>query len=281
VNQIQASTRNGIVIESSDVTIDLNGFVVDGLTVLVVPVAEPQPQGLQPDTVGILAEGTLENITILNGVVKDWIHRGIDLDSADGVRVEGVIVSGNGTEGLWVGEEALVTHCVARDNGASGIFALSGANVTECIARGNGDTGINLASRNTVRGCTAMENGVYGIALFSDSIVTQSSANLNGVDGIHLFGEDNHVLNNICNGNGGNAANGAGISSSNGDRLESNQVADNDVGISLSGTGSIVIKNSAGGNGENYSVIGTHAVGPFVGLDDPITTTNPWANFEF
>jgi len=70
-------------------------------------------------------------------------------------------------------------------------------------------------------------------------------------------------------------------------RTESNHVTDNDIGIDVDGTGNIITKNTASGNGTNYDIAASNSYGPIVNVSevgDISGTTNsdhPWADFEF
>ena len=56
---------------------------------------------------------------------------------------------------------------------------------------------------------------------------------------------------------------------------------DNDRGIEVNLGGNIIIQNTASGNTTNYDIAAGNTVGPILGVADPITSTNPWANFAY
>ena len=67
-----------------------------------------------------------------------------------------------------------------------------------------------------------------------------------------------------------------------GTRVENNNVSGNDYGISVSGDGNFIVRNSAHGNfTSNYNIGGTQTIGPIVSTTGVITTNNPWANFSY
>jgi parallel beta-helix repeat protein len=89
------------------------------------------------------------------------------------------------------------------------------------------------------------------------------------------------ILNNSCSENGQNSDIGAGVKSGSGDRVEGNNVTSNDRGIWATG-GSFVFRNTAYSNtAENYAISGNNAVGEILSSSDPVTSSNPWANFSF
>ena len=78
---------------------------------------------------------------------------------------------------------------------------------------------------------------------------------------------------------------GAGIHATAADnRIEGNNVTDNDRGIDVDTAGSLIVKNSASGNGppatDNYVITGTQTIGAIVTATGTIAA-DPWANFWF
>jgi len=49
----------------------------------------------------------------------------------------------------------------------------------------------------------------------------------------------------------------------------------------VTGTNNVIIKNSAIGNGNDYSITSGNIVGPLITVTGIITNSNPWANFSF
>jgi parallel beta-helix repeat protein len=96
--------------------------------------------------------------------------------------------------------------------------------------------------------------------------------------------------------NGFSTGIGSGIHSTSSDnRIEDNNVVDNDLGIEVASSGSLIIKNSASGNTLNYVIAASNQYGVILDLTAPgsaaasgssapstlTTTTNPWANFSY
>ena len=110
-----------------------------------------------------------------------------------------------------------------------------------------------------------------GISANSDSIITGNTCNLNG----HLAGD------------------GAGIRVAGVDnRIDSNNVTDNDCGIEVESPDNLIIRNSASGNTINYTIAINNRVGEIVSAPDSgnisgdtggmgVGSTDPWANFSF
>jgi parallel beta-helix repeat protein len=66
-------------------------------------------------------------------------------------------------------------------------------------------------------------------------------------------------------------------------RIDENNTTGNDVGIQFYNTGNIVVRNTASGNPSgNYQFNPSgNTVGPILGVANPITSENPWANFSY
>jgi hypothetical protein len=168
--------KSGILIASSDVTIDMMGFRL-------------QPVNIGSGS-GILNSGARVNITIRNGVVKRWEGSGIDLSSGgasgqcSNVRIEGVTVAENLALGIRAGQNAIVQNCIAQANGDAGIRVDQNATVLNCTAVSNGGNGIQTGISATVSGCTASSNAAKGILVNNGSNIHACMAFGNSGNGI-------------------------------------------------------------------------------------------------
>ena len=121
------------------------------------------------------------------------------------------------------------------------------------------------------------------------------TATANKGDGIHVP-NDSLVTGNTCDSNGLGAGDGAGIHATSSDnRIESNNVTDNDRGIDVDAAGNVIIKNSASGNTtNNYDIAANNVYGAVVDRTAPASvavtgnsgpasagTTDPWANIAY
>jgi parallel beta-helix repeat protein len=136
-----------------------------------------------------------------------------------------------------------------------------------------------------------------GFFVGGGSTIHGCTANSNEGDGIRLE-TDTMVRGNTCDSNG-NTADGAGIHATSSDnRIEGNNVTDNDRGIDVDVGGNLIIKNSAAGNTSNYEIVagnffgaivnavvpaGSPTPAPVSGSSAPssISTTDPWANISY
>ena len=183
-----------------------------------------------------------------------------------------------GTFGISAGIGSSLANCSAQNNTSpetvsAGIVANQGSTVTGCTSRSNLSTagtlspttgmGFFLGAGSTVQNCTAHSNKGDGINVPNGCLVRENHCEFNG-----LFAPP--------------AGDGAGIHATGSDnRIEANNVSNSDRGIDVDAGGNLIIKNSASSNGNNYDITGPQTIGPIITATGTITTTNPWANFEF
>jgi parallel beta-helix repeat protein len=275
-----------IRVDADNVTIDLNGYTMIGVTGSLDAI---NGSLLEPD-----------NVTVKNGVIRGFDDTAIEASpTANGWVIENVTMSRNGA-GVSAGRHAILRNCHAVYNQGSGISALWGSVIENCTASGNGTWGISGSYGTTIRGCAAQQNSGAGISAHSGSTVVDCSARQNGVEGIKLdsgssainctssynttdgiwMGDDCTAQGNTCSENGNNGT-GAGVrASGGGNRIDGNHVTLNDLGIRTDGSNNIVVRNTARGNATAFSYAGTNTVGPTVAASGTIASTSPWANFS-
>ena len=259
------SGDNGILIDASDVTLDLNGFALIG-----VPGSSH----------GIRVNAAQTNLTIRNGVVKAWGGSGIEASTAANSTVEDVHVSDNLIGfGITIGAHSIVKNCTSRDN-TVGISAGDDAVVQSCTASSNVNGGIATGQNSLVSDCTVEENGGVGIGPGQGSTVRGCVVRSSGGDGI---GAANNCLitGNLSRANG--VTDGAGIHVAGiNNRIEENQVIGNDRGIDVDMGSNVIVRNSATANATEYDI----AAGNVVGVIEVFTLaggapSDPWANIDY
>ena len=189
-----APSISGIVIDSSDVTLDLSGFTIthptenDGVAAIAVEHVPARHKG----------------IVIRNGIVRGGGVAGVYASSAIGVRVEGVTVRDAYNSGIDVSYGGIVTGCVVSNSG-TGITAADGSLVENCTLDGN-SRGAYLFG-GTIRNCVirgADSPDALGVLIMNDCLVedNQISATGAGVDskGIRIIGSGNRILGNHVSG---------------------------------------------------------------------------------
>jgi hypothetical protein len=164
------------------------------------------------------------------------------------------------TTGFSVGDNCILTRCVAFNNTGDGINAGANAVITSCIAVSNSH-GIFALQSSRYENNTANNNSQDGITPSSDSVVLNNICNYNTFRGINLGGP---VFNTRIEGN----------------HLGSNGLSG--ITIGAGATNNIVIRNSARRNGantdpSNYTIVAGNDVGP---IGNVATNTSPWANLR-
>lgn len=181
----------GILIAASNVTIDMMGFSLIGV---------PQSLG------GIMVEVPRDNITIRNGVIRDWGESGIDLafsgSSGTCSLIENVHSLNNKAFGIRANNDSIVRGCLVRSNPEAGISGGDNSLVESCIAVLNGAAGILAGTGSRISSCTAQQNTTDGISVGIETAVTNCSAAHNGGNGI--VGNGSTITNCNCSSNEGN-----------------------------------------------------------------------------
>ncbi len=187
------SGSHGIRIETSDVSLDLNGFALIGVS---------------GSLDGIRVTGNYRNISIRNGTVRSWRNDGVQIDAAsncvlmvvrsvdnlgDGFRVDGNLIvdceaRGNGGDGFQVGRGCVILRCTARDNGGNGIITGDDCTLSLCVVRTNGAMGIVTGVGCSVLHCTSRESGESGVAVGTATAVAGCAVGANGGNGIECTG---------------------------------------------------------------------------------------------
>lgn len=235
---------SAIGIFASDVTIDLNGFTING------------------DDIGmngiVHVAGLSDNIVVRNGIVRDFLVACIDLSNATNGRITDLHVYSS-LGGISAGFGTVVAQCTARSCSEFGIRSQGGCRIMDCVAQntgGAGGVGIDAGIGSVVTGCVA-------------------SASTNGIR-IRGRGHITHCVAQSCS--------GIGIWSSNGDaRIESCHAISNTVGFQTDGSNDFIVTNTARSNGTDFSLSAGTRHGPIedlTGAPGPIATTHPWANFR-
>lgn len=176
-NLTVADTSSAIVITANGVTLDLNGFSVEGpVTCTDTPVTSCTNGG---SAKGIDAL-SVSRIIIRNGSVRGFGQQGVlvGFGSADGqFLIDGVMATENGNDGFKLGTNGVLRNCVASRNAASGVAAQGGSLVTGCVLHGNAS----------------------GIFAFVGSRPAYS-ANVISANGTNVVGTPTQLGSNICDG---------------------------------------------------------------------------------
>jgi parallel beta-helix repeat protein len=234
--------KNGIVITTNNVTLDLNGFAVQGSN----------------GSSGIVIPNASANITLRNGTVSGWNASAVLNTSPSAINLvcERLNVSQCGY-GIYLNGSGVVRDCNTRNNNNNGITCVGngGVLISGCIANAMlfGD-GIDVGTNCTVKDCTA---------------------NANGSAGIYVAGDNCQIADNTCSGNSSYGIEIIGVQN----RVDNNSVGNNiSFGIfpnSINVTNSIT-RNSSPGAGYGNTAGNTD----YAPIGTPNTATSPWENFH-
>ncbi|GMV25713.1 MAG: hypothetical protein AMXMBFR58_17440 [Phycisphaerae bacterium] len=297
------SAKHGIEIASTDVTVDLMGFELQG--------ASASLDGIVVTAAG----GSLgAGITIRNGTIKGWgTGDGLDLANGDvrGSIVSDIIARENGNAGIRVGASSTITRCSANYNSQAGIHAGGESTISGCTAEANENYGIYAGAGSSVSSCsvsattgevgtgikteggcvisecTSSSNSGDGIETTRDCVIASCVARNNGASGID-FGAGCTVTGCVANGNAIHGLNvgessivkgnscvenaASGISTFGRDtRFEGNNCIKNGShGFAITSIGNLIISNTCSGNvGTNWYIVAGNSVARIVN-----TTTN-------
>lgn len=185
-NLTGASAANpyGIWIASDNVTIDLNGFTI---------------QGASGSAIGVYLYGSHTNIIIRNGIITGWGNSGVDwnhVNSPQNVVLEHLNVSANGQNGIVTASAYFVSNCSVHNNTGTGIVVLG--NGSQII--GNTLAGNNAANSASSAGIIVegLNNRIEG------NHVTGSGAAGYGIAFNYSGYTNNVIIKNSVAGNGAN-----------------------------------------------------------------------------
>lgn len=239
------------------VTIDLNGFVL---------------QGVAGSLDGITGFGT---VNVRNGTVEEWDGAGIFVLQG---RVEDIRARLNGMSGIHVSLGSTISRCESTGNAGDGLFAGDTTQVSQCISKNNDGWGLHVDGACTVRDCIFYANELGGLDT-GLSIVRDSLFFSNVGPAISDRGFSTIAENQVNSGSTGILALATRS------RIEKNVVTDCVKGIDVNGTGNIIIGNTCTECTTHYefplgilNTVGEILSFPSGGV---VTSHNPWANFEY
>jgi len=168
VKNLSSYGQDCLVLQASNINIDLNGFAIVG----------------SGSGTGITADSTIQGVTIHNGTVRGF-SIGVSL-GGNGNLVENVRVEDNTDTGMFLGASSIADHVVVQGNWQNGAI-LSTANTfknSSVRANGNSSTSIGLSAGpgSTVTGNTLWKN--TGTGLFGSTggtVIGNTVTDTNGV----------------------------------------------------------------------------------------------------
>ncbi|MGD0652423.1 MAG: right-handed parallel beta-helix repeat-containing protein [Verrucomicrobiia bacterium] len=169
-----AVNPDGIVVQASDVTIDLKGFTL---------------QGGVGGGCGINVTNAVKNLKVFNGVIRDWASRGVEASKADNGELKELRVSQNGAGGIAVGWGWTVAASQCISNGMMpGLSTMGNCTIKDCTAAYHPNAaGIVVGGMSVITGCASMTNMV-GIGMGPNCSLANCSASYNSWVGFMTSG---------------------------------------------------------------------------------------------
>ena len=166
------SSSDCLVIDADFVTVDLNGFVIQGAGA-GAGIANPP------------FVFTHKGLTVRNGTIVGFLF-GINA-VAEALRVEGVYVTGNTSHGIVMGQfsgSGIVKDSIVTDNGGEGIVASSAVLTGNVVMRSGTNSGID-ADHSTIIGNTVNDGqtGINGHCPGGSGTIVANAALQNAVKG--------------------------------------------------------------------------------------------------
>jgi len=242
--------KDGIQVAADNVTIDLCGYTL---------------QGVSGSGTGVNMPESRAGAWVHNGTVNGWGQSGVNLRAFfRSCRASHLHCYGNEQHGIATEWQAFVLNCVTDYNADAGIVVNESSTVRNCYARGNGGVGIAASFNCLVEGCNVCggESGGDGIrSFFGDTTIRYNYVSRYG-NGVHIQGPNAVVDDNVIS-----DASSAGI------RVEA--------------TRCLISRNKVRSDATAYAIAAGNSYGPIVnvagvGVITSVANANhPWANFIY
>ena len=129
-NVTGAAGQDGITVNADDVTIDLEGFTVSGIS---------------GSLNGIQVGSSHRNVSLLHGNLRGWGGHGANLGTVTDGRVNGLVCLANGGAGLVLGNNFYASQCSLNGNSTYGLQVIgSNGRVEQCHTIGNALNGFRI-----------------------------------------------------------------------------------------------------------------------------------------
>jgi hypothetical protein len=153
VKDLHSSGQDCLVLTSSNIYIDLNGFAISG----------------SGTGEGIVASSAIQGVTLRNGTVRGFAV-GVSLGGS-GNFVEDVRVENNTDTGMFLGSGSIASHVIVQGNWQDGAILSTACTFKDSSVRANGNSptskGLSAGPGSTVTGNTFLAN--TGIGLFGST----------------------------------------------------------------------------------------------------------------
>lgn len=225
VLQVGAPETTAILISTDDVTVDLNGFAILGVSSCGgIPTTCSNASTSSPFGSGVLVDDTTlrAGTVVRNGVIANMGWSGVHLGPRS--RVEHLRALGNARSGIFVEANSVVRRNVLRFN-FNGIVARTGTTISENVVSHSASEGINGKLGMNVTENVSTASGNNGINVGHGSLIRGNAVHGSRGDGID-GDEGCSIVENVSLENG-DASNDDGFECSTGCVLRANVAAGN------------------------------------------------------
>jgi len=226
------SGKNCIVIEAVGVTLDLNGFKLEGVT---------------GSLTGILSD--FDYVTIRNGVVENF-GVGIYALESVGVRIQNIASTRHDNQAIRASVGAVLENCITEYS-EIGFDVFESASLIACTSRYAQSTGFEVGTGCTLTNCAAVYANI-GFHVSGPAVLTNCTAQSNFLDGFRIT-ESTVLTDCIAYDN-----TGVGFSAIARTRMTRCNARDNQYGFFLTEANSVV-ECTASSNNANGVYIGGNA----------------------
>jgi hypothetical protein len=199
MGNVTVTSGHGIVINASDVTLDLNGFTLKSTGAGAPTAGSGSAILLGPGVSGVtirhgrIRSGTVRTPSTVAGAnlgaatfVRSGWYRGVEdtaSSPAKDVQLQGLSISGCGEDGVFLNGSAHLSEIAAMRNAGIGLRIETGT-ISRCEAGYNGLSGI-VGQNLTLTGVNCRANSAHGV-LAAAGTVADAVCSGNGLDGINV-----------------------------------------------------------------------------------------------
>jgi hypothetical protein len=187
----------------------------------------------------------------------------------------------NAAHGFYLdGDGCTVRASTARSNSGGGVTSIYSCTLENSLAEFNTLAGFSSAGAAIIRDCAARHNDGGGFIAAPNSALSHCEARANTLFGIRVESRCLVESSTCAENRGFSQGPGAGILAAGAsNRLDSNTLVSNDIGLKTLAPSNLIIRNNASGNATAFDLSPDQSAGPIITGPAPITTTSPWANF--
>jgi hypothetical protein len=151
--------KSGIEIAASNVTLDLRGFTLAGVSGAID---------------GVRVTQAVSGLTIGHGAARAWPAIAFNVVQAPGSVLRDLRAD-NSDSGILAGASTQILGCIAQNNMLAGIAAGTNCLFADCLAQSNHTDGYYLSDGATAERCAAIANGSDGFYLDGDACTVRNS----------------------------------------------------------------------------------------------------------